>query len=643
MKPITRVRVLSALIGGFAIVAVVIWASGRGNPAPTATGEVVRAERGEVATTVGGIGHVSTLTEAALQAVPASGGAGGGSAGSGTSAGGSGGSGGGGSPASADAVFPAVAGHVARVLVKPGEHVVAGQPVAVIADDGVVAGNVLQARSDLSTARLELAQRRVQDPARGVPPTAAELASGRESVLAARAKLGRVVAPPLAADVAAAQVDYKKAVADLSSARTGAPQAIAAAQLAVTTARQRLETVSGAPDRVDLTAAQLELARATLEQEALLRPADAPSASAIQAADLAISAARQKLADAEAAGNATDTALARAELAKAQSERDALTSAPAAPTAAARAAAQLAIDAARSKLDAIVRPPAATVTAARQQLAGAESDLSSLTVTRGATGVGVARAAVTAARRKLARLRHPTSDILAAARSDVRKARADLAVLRQRGAPASATDLALARLKVNVSRQRLALAQDQIRRLTVAANASGTVTSVLTARGAAADPTTPLVRVEDLDHLVIALDLSEFDVGRIRVGSPVRIGVDALGGKQFGGHVRDIASAGAASGGVVNFPVIVSLNSHRRLRPGMSVSARVVVTRRRDVVRIPLAAVAREGGGPSVMVRTRSGALRRRAIVLGLSGAEFAEVRSGLRAGERVVLPAGGA
>jgi RND family efflux transporter MFP subunit len=223
----------------------------------------------------------------------------------------------------------------------------------------------------------------------------------------------------------------------------------------------------------------------------------------------------------------------------------------------------------------------------------------------------------------------------------VRKAQADLAVLRQRGAPAGAIDLALARLKVGVGSQRLALAEDQTRRLTVLANASGTVTSVLTLPGAAADPTTPLARIEDLDHLVVALDLSEFDVGRIRAGAPVRVSVDALGGQEYGGHVRDIASGGVDSGGIVNFPVIISLNSHARLRPGMSVSARVIVSRREHVVRIPLAAVDHTTDQPSVTVRGASGVVRR-PVELGLSGAQFVEVRSGLRAGERVVLPGGG-
>jgi multidrug efflux pump subunit AcrA (membrane-fusion protein) len=646
MRKLKTMRAPLALIAALLVVGAVVWASGRGGRAAPPRPEVVRAERGEVATTVGGIGHVSTLTAAAQLATPAAGSSSGAAAsagGPGSAGAGAGGSGGGGSPAAADAIFPRVAGHVARLLVKEGDRVAAGQAIATIADDGAVAANVLQARADLATARLELAQKRVQDPARGVPPTAPELASGREAVLAARTKLGRVLAPPPAADVATARVDYVKAVADLQTARSGGPQAIAAAQLAVATARQKLAALSGAPDLADVTAARLELAKATLDQETLLRPPDAPSASAVLAADLAIVAAQQKLADAIATGTPTEVAVARAELARARSDRDALDARPAAPTAAARSAAQLAVDVARRRLEALVRPPAAIVTAARGELATAEADLAGLRVTRGATGETVARAAVTAARRRLARLRHPTADVVAAARGDVRKAQAELAVLRQRAAPAGATDLALARLKVGVGSQRLALAEDQTRRLTVRATASGTVTGILTAPGAAADPTTPLTRVEDLEQLVVALDLSEFDVGRIRVGAPVRVSADALGGREFGGRVRDVASSGVASGGVVNFPAIIALRSHRRLRPGMSVSARVIVSRRRDVVRIPLAAVADRADRPSVTVRSPSGALRRRAVELGLAGAQFVEVRSGLRAGELVVMPAAGA
>ena len=606
-----------ALVAVVGLVGVIVWAGRSGGGAAAPAGRIVTVQRGDVAVTVGGIGHVSTLTGAARVQVGAGATGAAGTTGATTTTAGAtsasatataaGTAASGPVQATADAVFPSLAGHVSEVFVHPGDRVVAGQPIARLADDGTVAGGLVQARSDLATARLELAQKRVQDPVHGLPPTPQELQAGQAAIDAARAKLARLQGPPLAADLAAARFDVARARADLATARAGGPDAIAAAQIAVDTARARLATLTGAPDAAELAAAQLEVAKATVDQETLLRPVAAPSASAPGAADAAAGAP------------------------------------PPPPSEAARRAAQLAVDAAQRRLDAVLNPPAAAVSAARGELAKSQAELAAAEATRGPSGLGALRAAETAARRKLQRLLGPpTHDVVAVARADVRKASADVALLHQRGAPASATDLALARLKVDVGAQRLALAEQLRGRLTVLAPASGTVTSVLTAPGAAVDAVTPVARVQDLQHLVVTVDLSEFDVSRTRVGLPALVSADALGGRQFGAQVLDVAVGGVDTGGVVNFPVILGLRSRDGLRPGMSVSARVIVRRRRDVVRIPQQAVVDRGGGSTVTVRTASGALRTRPVELGLAGATFVEVRSGLRAGERILVPQGG-
>lgn len=635
-----RRRLLLVVLAAALVAAAIAWATrGGGGHAPP-IGEFVVAERGDVALTVGGIGHVTTLTGAALLTLPSA---------TPATAGGSASAQGGppapaGGQSTADIVFPAVAGHVVRLLVQRGDRVVAGQPVALLDDDGTIAGAVLQARGDASAARLELAQRRIQDPARGTPPLAPELTAGRDAVRAARARLDRIAGPPLAADVAAARLDVAKARADVRLARAGTADALSAAQFAALSAERRLQTLNGTPDPSDVAAAQLEVAKAVLDQETLLRRQPAPSAAAVSAADLSIALAQQHIADATASGSAADLAAARAELAKAQSEREALLAPQQQPTEAARAAAALAVEVAQRRLAGLAHPAAAVVGAARAELAKARADVAATRAGRGMLSMRAAAAVLGAARSKLAAVRRgPTADIVAAARSDVQKSRSDLATLRQRGAPASATDLALARLKLDVAIGRVALASRQTSRLTVRANATGTVTSILTTPGANADPTTPVLRVQDLGHLVVALDLSEFDVGRTRVGAPALISVDALGGREFGAAVVDIAAGGIDNGGVVNFPVMIRLRTrHEQLRPGMSVSARIIVRRRRDVVRIPLGAVSGDGHQAEVTLRRGDGQLLRRRIVLGLAGKEFAEVRSGLRPGDRVLIPAGG-
>jgi HlyD family secretion protein len=598
---ITRLRIVvgAALAAGAAAVGLMVVNQSGGGPKQT-SGAYETVGRGVVDKTVGGIGHVTTLTGAALLAVPSSsmggptaagaGAEGGSAVGSSVSAGAgtsssSSSPGAGTTPAPADAVFPTVSGHISRLLVHQGDRVAAGQPIARISDDGATAGTVLQVRNELATARLELAQRRVHDPLLGPPPTLAELQAGQQAIVTAKTSLRELMGPSSPAEVAAARSELSRAVADLHSSRAS-PAAIRAAELAVTTAQQNLQTLTGAPDPAELAAAQLEVANALLAQGSL----------------------------------------------------------SAEPTPAETAAAQLAVVAAQQKLNQLIYPPPAVVSAARGELAKAELDLQALLETRHGTGLAALRAAVAAARSRLAHLR-PTEAAIDTARSEVRRARADLAVLNQRGAPASAIDQALARLKVVVSRQRLALAKHLAGRLTVRARASGTVTSMLTTVGAAVDPTTPLIRVQDLGHLVVALELSEFDVAHVRVGELTRVSVDALGGREVKGRVIDVSPTGTEVGGVVNFPVTIALESAggggAGVRPGMSVAARIVTQIRRDVVRIPTAAVSGEDR-PTVMVRESSGSLTRRPVELGLEGRSMVEVRSGLRAGDRILVPTGG-
>ena len=192
---------------------------------------------------------------------------------------------------------------------------------------------------------------------------------------------------------------------------------------------------------------------------------------------------------------------------------------------------------------------------------------------------------------------------------------------------------------MTAAEEQLNLARTLMERLSVRATGGGTVTSILTAEGAAVDATTPLMRVQDLDDLAVTVNLTEFDVGKTAVGAPTRISADGLGGKAYAGEVADVALSGDTTGGVVTFPVIVAVTDPEGLRPGMSVSVRIVVAAATDVLRIPVDAIEdRDGRDATVVVRTRSGKTSDRSVRLGLVGASYAEVRSGLAAGDKVVV-----
>jgi HlyD family secretion protein len=340
--------------------------------------------------------------------------------------------------------------------------------------------------------------------------------------------------------------------------------------------------------------------------------------------------------------NPADVAAAEADVRRAESDLAVLFKPTAGTVPEEITAAKAAVASARAKLARLTGPPdPADVTAARLEVERAQADVQRLLAGPSPAALVAARQAVATAKTKLTQLLGPpvAADV-ATARSDVFKAEADMALLGTRGAPASALDIALARLKVVAARLRLGTARAATPLLTVRAPSAGTVTALLTAPGAPVDPLTPVAEVADLQHLEVTVDLSEFDVARVNPGQKAAVSVDALGGKRFRGRVVFAALTGTNSSGVVTFPVRVAIAEAPGLRPGMNVSVRIIVAKRQNVVQIPLEAVSRnEEDQPSVNVVNAAGDESPRAVQLGLASNKNVEIVKGLRPGDHVALP----
>ena len=408
-------------------------------------------------------------------------------------------------------------------------------------------------------------------------------------------------------------------------------------------AENRLERTLQPVSPADISLAELELKRAEADLATLQRPSVTPAPEALLAAQLAIANARADLA---AAMRASDNEAVRA----AQDSLDsaltdlALLLRPG-PTAlpAQIAAAEFAIQSARTRLERLLAPPnPADVTAAELEVERAEEDVRTRKAGPSATAVSAARQAIVTARTKLDQLLGPPlrSDVTTA-RLDIRRGQAELAVLRARGAPASPLDIGLAQLKVDAAAARLASSQFARKLLTVRAPWGGVVTSLLTVRGAPVDTATPVATVADLSRLSASVDLSEFDAAQVTKGLNAVVSVDALGGKSFAGKVVFAAPTGTNTGGVVIFPVQVGLARSKGIKPGMNVSVRIVVAQRRNVLQVPLEAITRDPEDrPAVTVIDDEGETVLRRVQLGLSNNQNVQVVKGLRAGQQVVLPA---
>ena len=174
---------------------------------------------------------------------------------------------------------------------------------------------------------------------------------------------------------------------------------------------------------------------------------------------------------------------------------------------------------------------------------------------------------------------------------------------------------------------------------------------------AASFQTPTLFRIgKDLTRMQVDSTVAEADIGMAKVGQPVKFRVDAFPDGDFKGKVRQIRLNAKTEQNVVTYNVVVDVNNpDLTLLPGMTANLRFQVETKKDVVRVPTAALrfrpqtdetdkngkpgnGNKRGGQGVYTQV-DGKLTRVAIKTGISDKEFTEVLSGnLQPGTEVVV-----
>ncbi|HVV71996.1 MAG TPA: efflux RND transporter periplasmic adaptor subunit [Verrucomicrobiae bacterium] len=153
-----------------------------------------------------------------------------------------------------------------------------------------------------------------------------------------------------------------------------------------------------------------------------------------------------------------------------------------------------------------------------------------------------------------------------------------------------------AKAQVKTRRALLESAQVDLSRTTIHAPIDGVVITrkVEAGQTVAAAMTTPTLFTiaNDLHKMQIEAAVSEADIGGIQEGQKVQFTVDAFPGRLFEGSVRQVRYAPSTNQNVVTYSSIVEVdNKDLKLRPGMTANARFITAERKDVLKIPLAAI----------------------------------------------------
>ncbi len=98
--------------------------------------------------------------------------------------------------------------------------------------------------------------------------------------------------------------------------------------------------------------------------------------------------------------------------------------------------------------------------------------------------------------------------------------------------------------------------------------------------------------VQDLSKMNITADVSEADIGQVRVGQTVDFTVDAFPDDVFHGTVTQVRRSPTTTQNVVTYETIISVdNPEQKLFPGMTADISILVAQRTNVLQIPNAAL----------------------------------------------------
>lgn len=206
------------------------------------------------------------------------------------------------------------------------------------------------------------------------------------------------------------------------------------------------------------------------------------------------------------------------------------------------------------------------------------------------------------------------------------------------------------RAEVTISNARL-----ELERTKITAPIDGTVVAVVTSQGQTVNAgmdTPTIVKLANLDRMVVKADVSEADVIRVEPGQVVSFTLLGEPDLKFEAVVRDVEPAPASIKDSDDIDTAVAIyykglfdveNPERKLRIGMTAQVSIQIAAAENVMTVLSSALDQRQEDGRYLVKVydpATGATEERSVGIGLNNNIVAEVTDGLAEGERVVTDA---
>ncbi|MFW6363630.1 MAG: efflux RND transporter periplasmic adaptor subunit [Spirochaeta sp.] len=166
---------------------------------------------------------------------------------------------------------------------------------------------------------------------------------------------------------------------------------------------------------------------------------------------------------------------------------------------------------------------------------------------------------------------------------------------------------------------------------------SGTIIAVTPRVGSQVSPQTTIARIATTSDLEILTMISERYISRITPGRSAEVFLDAFPDELFPARIAQISPVVDRQTRTLETTLRFN-RADSRIRPGMFARVQIILEERPDALVVPQNAVMRRDGNIYVYVIDENNRARRREVTIGIEIDGNAELRSGVAAGEQVII-----
>jgi len=200
-------------------------------------------------------------------------------------------------------------------------------------------------------------------------------------------------------------------------------------------------------------------------------------------------------------------------------------------------------------------------------------------------------------------------------------------------------DINLYEAKVRQAQASYNLLADQIADSIIKSPLDGQVAKINKEIGEQATLGETIISLIPTKPFQVETDISESDIGKIKIGNDIKIVLDAFPEEEFSGKVVEIDPAETVIAGVIYYKVNASLETEvEKIKPGMTANLTIIIDSKENVLTIPQRAVIEKNGKKFTRILKGENVFEETEIQTGLKGSSGTiEVFSGVKEGDKVV------